>query len=84
MKDIIDEYDPRGNTIGLLQEYFQQRGEQLPVYEETSRTGPDHRPQFTVRVRLAGGRGFEGSGPSLADARRQAAQKALDTIRGNG
>jgi dsRNA-specific ribonuclease len=39
MKDVIDEYDPRGNAIGLLQEYFQQRGEDLPVYEEIP-----HRP----------------------------------------
>jgi len=80
MKDIIDEYDPRGNAIGLLQEYFQQRGEQLPVYEETSRSGPDHQPQFTVRVRLADGSTFEGSGTTLQGANRDAAQKALQKI----
>jgi ribonuclease-3 len=80
MKESIDEYNPRGNTIGLLQEYFQKRGEHLPVYEEISRTGPDHRPHFTVRVCIADGRTFSGNATTLPDARRDAAQKALDEI----
>ena len=80
MKDVIDKNNPRENAIGLLQEYFQKRNEHLPVYEETSRTGPDHRPYFIVRVCIAGSRIFEGSGTTLSDARRDAAQKALDTI----
>ena len=83
MKDLIDEYNPRGNAIGLLQEYSQKRGECLPDYLEISRTGPDHRPYFTVRVRIADGRTFEGSGKTLTDARRDAAQKALDETGGN-
>jgi ribonuclease-3 len=80
MKDVIDEHNPRENAIGLLQEYFQKRGGHLPVYQETSRAGPDHRPYFSVRVRIADGRTFEGSGPTLPDARRNAAQKALDGL----
>ena len=83
MKDIIDEYNPRENAIGILQEYFQKRGEHLPVYRETSRTGPDHRPLFSVTLRIADGRTFEGSGTTLPDARRDAAQKALDSIGGH-
>ena len=84
MKDIIDEYNPHMNPIGLLQEYFQKRGEDLPFYLETSRSGPDHRPYFTVKVRIAGGRSFEGSATTLPDARRDAARKALDCIGENG
>ena len=80
LKGAIDEYNPRENAIGLLQEYFQKRGERLPVYEEISRTGPDHRPQFTVRVCIADGRTFTGNATTLPDARRDAAQKALDEI----
>jgi ribonuclease-3 len=80
MKDIIEEYNPRGNAIGLLQEYFQKRGEHLPIYEEISRSGPDHLPHFTVRVRTADGRTFEGAGTTLPDARREAAQQALDRL----
>ena len=65
MKDAIDEYNPRGNAIGLLQEYFQKRGNPLTDYRETPRSGPDHRPNFSVRVHLADGRTFDGSGRTL-------------------
>lgn len=36
-----------------LQEYLQQRGFPLPVYELISETGPDHQPLFEVAVRSA-------------------------------
>jgi ribonuclease III len=81
MKDIIDEYNPQGNAIGLLQEYFQKRGERLPVYEETSRSGPANQLHFTVRVRVVDGSTFTGTGTTLTDARKEAARKALDCIR---
>jgi ribonuclease III len=80
LKDALDGSDPQGNVIGALQEYFQKRGESLPVYLETSRTGPDHRPYFSVRVRIADGRTFEGYGSSLPDARREAAGNALEGV----
>jgi ribonuclease III len=80
MEDVINEFNPRQNAIGLLQEFFQKRGEQRPIYEETARDGPHHKPQFSVRVRIADGRSFDGAGPSLSDARREAAKKALDGI----
>jgi ribonuclease-3 len=82
MKEAIDEFNPQGNAIGLLQEYFQKRGEDLPFYRETSRSGPGHQLSFTVTVCIAGGRTFEGSGPTLTDARRDAARKALDVLPG--
>jgi hypothetical protein len=47
------------------------------VNRETSRTGPDHRPHFAVRVRIADRGTFEGSGPSFPDASRAAAGEAL-------
>ena len=80
MEDVIDEFNPRQNAIGLLQEFFQKRGEERPIYEEIARDGPHHRPQFSVRIRIADGRSFDGAGPSLSDARKEAAKKALDSI----
>jgi ribonuclease-3 len=80
LSEDIEHYDPEKNYIGLLQEWCQKRGERLPAYKETCRTGPDHRPHFTVRVSIADGRVFEGSGASLPDARQDAAMRALDTI----
>jgi ribonuclease-3 len=70
----------RANVIGALQEYFQKRQEPLPVYRETARSGPEHRPQFTVTVTLSDGREFAGEGTSLAGAKKAAAQAALDAV----
>lgn len=81
MKSLLEEHDPRDNAIGLLQEYFQKRGGDLPFYSEISRSGPDHRPLFTVRVHIPGGRTFDGSGMSLPEARRNAAQAALESLK---
>jgi ribonuclease III len=80
MKDLIDASNPLDNAIGLLQEYFQKKGGHPPIYEEMSRTGPDHRPHFTVRVRIADGRTFDGDGSTLPAARRDAAHKALGVL----
>jgi ribonuclease III len=76
----LAEYNPRHNAIGLLQEYFQKKGEPLPEYTLTGRTGPDHKPQFIVRVTVPNGESFEGSGPSRSEAKKAAARKALDRV----
>jgi ribonuclease III len=80
LRDAIGGSGRDTNAIGKLQEYFQKRGDHLPIYQESSRTGPNHRPHFSVRVRIADGRTFEGFGPSLPDARKNAAIKALDAL----
>jgi ribonuclease III len=76
----LKDYNPRQNAKGILQEYFQKRGEALPVYTEWVRSGPDHKPHFIVRVTIADGRSFEGAGPSVSDAEKSAARQALDTL----
>ncbi len=81
LSEEIERYDPAKNFIGSLQEWCQKRGETLPIYKEISRTGPDHLPHFSVRVQIADGKTFEGSGPSLPDARQDAAKMALKNIR---
>lgn len=73
----LDTYDPRHNAIGALQEFFQKRGEPLPEYTLVSREGPDHKPVFVVQVVLHDQQTFSGSGPSLAEGKRAAAQVAL-------
>ena len=47
-----------------LQEWAQARGMAPPVYEEAGRSGPDHAPQFTLRVRLASGETAEATAGS--------------------
>ena len=80
MADALDCCNPHQNAIGILQEYFQKRDECMPLYEEIGREGPDHKPCFSVQVRLHDGRSCLGAGASLSDARKDAAQKALTLI----
>ncbi|MFA7695197.1 MAG: putative dsRNA-binding protein [Methanoregula sp.] len=78
----IERYDPSANFIGRLQEYFQQQGLPLPVYEEISRTGPSHQPVFTFRV--CSGKDLtclgKGTGCSTTEARQAAAKRAMETL----
>jgi ribonuclease III len=76
----LKHYNPRQNAKGTLQEYFQKRGEALPLYTKAGRTGPDHKPHFVVRVTIADGRSFEGAGPSVSDAEMSAARLACDHL----
>lgn len=80
LKDALDSCNPHENVIGILQEYYQKENRPLPRYEELSRSGPSHKPLFSIRVTLDDGRTFEGSGLSLSDARKEAAKRALDGI----
>jgi len=54
-----------------LQQWAQGRGLALPTYEVVRRTGPDHAPEFVVKVSLDGFDPEKGRGRS-----RQAAEKA--------
>jgi ribonuclease-3 len=80
MEDVLGSCDPHENVIGILQEHYQKKNKPLPVYEETGRSGPSHKPVFSVRVTLEDGKTFDGSGLSLSDARKDAARNALDGI----
>ncbi len=61
-----------------LQEWAQARGMAPPAYAETARSGPDHQPQFTVRVTLANGETAE----ATAGAKRAAEQAAARDLLG--
>ena len=45
-----------------LQEWAQARGLPTPLYRETARSGPDHAPEFTISVEVAGYRNAEAKG----------------------
>lgn len=63
-----------------LQEWAQARGMLPPVYEETGRSGPDHAPQFTVRVTLANGASAEATAGSKRVAEQAAARILLERV----
>ena len=60
-----------------LQEWAQGRGLPTPSYEATDRSGPDHAPQFTVRVTIGSGPSGEGTGRSKREAEQAAAMDVL-------
>ncbi len=63
-----------------LQEWAQARGMPPPAYEESGRSGPDHAPQFTVRVTVASGETAEAKAGSKRVAEQAAARALLDRV----
>lgn len=61
-----------------LQEWAQGQGKPLPRYEVSRRSGPDHRPVFTVAVVVEGLDPMEGQGGSRQDAEKAAAAALLN------
>ena len=76
LREPIDQASPEENTIGMLQEYFQKRFRAVPIYRETKREGPDHRPIFTFEVLFNNQVLGTGSGESIQKAERGAARAA--------
>lgn len=74
-----DARDPKTS----LQEWAQARGMAPPSYVEVARTGPDHQPQFTVRVTLANGEGAEAMAGSKRAAEQSAARDLLARVEGD-
>ena len=63
-----------------LQEWAQARGMPPPAYDEAGRSGPDHAPQFTVRVVLASGEAAEATAGSKRVAEQAAARLLLERV----
>ena len=68
------------DTKSLIQEWAQAHGFALPQYEAISRTGPDHAPVFTVRVKVGADETATGEGSSKQEAERAAATKLLNRL----
>lgn len=74
----LEEADkPRRDGKSALQEYVQGRGFPPPIYEETERSGPDHQPEFTVRVLISGLEPAFGKGFTKREAEQAAAEAFL-------
>lgn len=63
-----------------LQEWAQARGQTPPDYQEIARTGPDHAPVFTVRVRLESGEEATAEATSKRSAEQSAAKALLGQV----
>ena len=66
-----------------LQEWAQARGMPPPAYEETSRSGPDHAPEFTIRATLQNGAASQARARSKRAAEQAAAAALLAQVGGD-
>lgn len=80
-KDVLHTMQrPPQDPKTALQEWAQARALPLPKYEMTGRKGPDHAPEFTIRVTVNGMEPESGEGPSRRAAEKAAALKLLERI----
>ena len=63
-----------------LQEYSLKKFKILPIYKLISSSGPKHKPNFRISVKLKDSKFFEGTGDSKKQAEQNAAKKLLDSI----
>ena len=67
----------RADPKTALQEWAQARGLEPPAYAEIERKGPDHAPEFTIAVRVAGYHELAATGSSKKLAEHKAAEAFL-------
>jgi ribonuclease-3 len=74
---IADGQTHNADAKTTLQEWAQARGLEPPVYALVERTGPDHAPEFTIAIDLAGFDRLAATGPSKKIAEHKAAEEFL-------
>ncbi len=70
------------DSKSALQEWAQKKGFDLPQYSKIGHTGPDHKPEFIVSVKV-GDHQEEATAESKKKAERLAAQKLLNKVEHN-
>jgi ribonuclease III len=63
----------------FVQEWALAKGKDLPIYEVLSRSGPEHRPVFSVKLKVSKHGEAEGQGPSKQAAEMEAAKAFIET-----
>ena len=63
-----------------LQEYSLKKFKLLPIYKLVSSSGPKHKPNFTISVKLKDTKFYNGSGDSKKKAEQNAAKNLLDNL----
>ncbi len=71
---------PPVDSKTALQEWAQARALPIPVYDVIERSGPDHAPQFRVRVTLKDIEPMEAMGTTRRAAEKIVAQMMLDSL----
>jgi ribonuclease-3 len=76
LKPLLPLRDPKT----MLQEWAQARGLPTPAYQELARTGPHHKPKFSVSVVLPNRPAAQGTGASKRAAEQAAAAAMLESV----
>tara|TARA_Y100000590_G_C15249030_1_gene836792 strand:- start:30 stop:692 length:663 start_codon:yes stop_codon:yes gene_type:complete len=63
-----------------LQEFSLKKFKKLPIYKLVSNTGPKHKPNFKVAVKIKNTNFIEGNGTSIKKAQQNAAEELLKQI----
>ena len=64
-----------------LQEYSLKKFKSLPIYKLVSSSGPKHKPNFKISVKLKNTKFFDGFADSKKKAEQNAAKKLLDSLK---
>jgi ribonuclease-3 len=64
-----------------LQEYSLKKFKTLPIYKLISNTGPRHKPNFKISVKIKDSKTVIADGSSKKNAEQAAAMKLLETIK---
>ena len=78
MDDVLTDAD-FANYKSLLLEYTQSQGFGAPSYEVVSQSGPEHRKNFVVAVKIRNEEWGRGEGSSKKDAEQSGARAALES-----
>ncbi len=70
----------KNNFKASLQEYTQGKTKELPIYEITKVTGPEHNKVFEVKVTVFGREMGKARGKSIKEAQQYAAKIALEKL----
>lgn len=76
---MIVQAEPPKDAKTALQEWAQKRGQNLPAYEITGRSGPPHAPDFTVTVTV-GASAATGNGGNRRAAEQNAAESLMQRL----
>ncbi|MGE3746867.1 MAG: ribonuclease III [Sphingomonadaceae bacterium] len=77
---ISGQHAPPKHPKAALQELAAARNRKPPAYAIVDRSGPDHRPYFTVKVQVNGLGDAEGNGTSRQEAETAAAKALLEKL----
>jgi len=80
-EELVKMIEPPSSPKSELQEYMQKLGKSLPEYNIIGTSGPSHKPEFTIEVKVSGHKPETGTASSRKAAENIAADNMLKKLR---